>query len=148
MFLKNGVRCVGMRLLFAVHKYNFYILEYGQTEATASICLGLPEQYNSSSVGTPIFCNYVKLVDIPEKNILSKSGVGEICIKGDNVFKGYFKDEESTRKVIDEDGWLHTGDVGMWLPVKRIFLVFFCRGFAPESLFKLIFFHVDNSDHI
>ena len=73
--------------------------------------------FTPEHVGPPIPCCAIKLVDVPDMNYFAASGRGEICIKGTNVFKGYFKDPEKTKETIDKDGWLHTGDIGTFLDV-------------------------------
>ncbi|KAI1713965.1 AMP-binding enzyme domain-containing protein [Ditylenchus destructor] len=65
-------------------------------------------------VGVPSPCNAIKLVDVPELNYFAKDKAGEVCIRGNNVFRGYYRMEEQTREVLDADGWLHTGDIGKW----------------------------------
>ena len=47
---------------------------------------------------------------------------GEICVRGQNVMKGYYKNTEATEAVLDSDGWLHTGDMGTVSPDGTIFI--------------------------
>ncbi|KAK6042554.1 long-chain-fatty-acid CoA ligase 5 domain protein [Cooperia oncophora] len=58
----------------------------------------------------------VKLVDVAEMNYFAAQDKGEVCFRGAAVMKGYFMDEELSKKTIDEEGWLHTGDIGEWQP--------------------------------
>uniref|UniRef100_A0A8C4GXU9 Arachidonate--CoA ligase n=1 Tax=Dicentrarchus labrax TaxID=13489 RepID=A0A8C4GXU9_DICLA len=116
---------------------------YGQTECTAGCTLTMPGDWSAGHVGAPLPCNSVKLVDVPEMNYLAVNGEGEVCVKGPNVFKGYLKDPEKTMETIDEDGWLHTGDIGRWLPngtlkivdrKKHIFKLAQGEYIAPEKI--------------
>ena len=61
---------------------------------------------NPSSIGVCFPGFELKTVDLNEE------GIGEICIRGDNVMMGYYQMPEETAAVIDEDQWFHTGDLG------------------------------------
>lgn len=68
----------------------------------------------SGQVGPPIPCSKIKMVDVKEMNYFAKDGCGEVCVFGPHVMKGYYKLPEQTKEVLDDDGWLHTGDIGRW----------------------------------
>ncbi|NWJ01555.1 ACSL1 ligase, partial [Crypturellus undulatus] len=116
---------------------------YGQTECTAGCSLSLPGDWTAGHVGAPMPCNMIKLVDVEEMNYLAAKGEGEVCVKGPNVFSGYLKDPEKTAEAFDKDGWLHTGDIGKWLPngtlkiidrKKHIFKLAQGEYIAPEKI--------------
>ncbi|NWW78057.1 ACSL5 ligase, partial [Climacteris rufus] len=120
------------------------ILEgYGQTESSAASTASIPGDCTAGHVGAPLPCNIIKLDDVEEMSYFSSNNEGEVCIKGPNVFKGYLKDPEKTAEAIDKDGWLHTGDIGKWLPngtlkiidrKKNIFKLAQGEYIAPEKI--------------
>ncbi|MGB0641506.1 MAG: AMP-dependent synthetase/ligase, partial [Myxococcota bacterium] len=74
---------------------------YGQSEDTGPTTFNLPGTTKFGTVGGRIPGVDVKIADD-----------GEILVKGRNVFKGYYKDEEATNSTLDSDGWLYSGDLG------------------------------------
>lgn len=130
---------------------------YGQTEGAAAATLGSPYDMTTvGHVGGPTGAVEIALYDVPEMGYrhTDKShrgvpceGRGEICIRGPNVFKGYYKDEEKTKETIDEEGWLHSGDVGLWRPdgtlqiidrKKNIFKLSQGEYVAPEKIENIL----------
>lgn len=91
-----------------------YVLEgYGATETGGASGVQIPGETTIGNVGPPFLCSMYKLADVPDMDlVVERDNRGEILVKGTNIFKGYFKDEEKTRAALDEDGWYHTGDIG------------------------------------
>ncbi|KAL5257674.1 hypothetical protein ACHWQZ_G012558 [Mnemiopsis leidyi] len=87
---------------------------YGQTECCGACSVTLYSDHSLGHVGGILNSTQVKLESVEEMGYLASENKGEICIKGINVFKGYYKNEEKTKETVDEDGWLHTGDIGEW----------------------------------
>ncbi|HEY9142542.1 MAG TPA: AMP-binding protein, partial [Arenimonas sp.] len=96
---------------------------YGLTETSPAACINpmdLPE-YNGS-IGLPIPSTDACIKD-DEGKMLPVNEVGELCIRGPQVMAGYWQRPEETAKVIDADGWLHTGDMAKMDPQGFFFIV-------------------------
>ncbi len=97
----------------------------GQTEATAGITAGRYEDsiaVRATTVGYLLEHVEGKIIDIKTKQTCKTGDVGELCIRGYNVMQGYYNQPELTRQTIDEDGFLHTGDMGYFDKSGRLYL--------------------------
>ena len=86
---------------------------YGLTETSsvATVISGADAKRKPDSVGPPVPTVEVRIVD-DDDNPLPTGRTGEVCIRGPIVMKGYWNKPEATAEAIDEEGWLHTGDIG------------------------------------
>ena len=84
-----------------------YTVGYGMTECAPLISFSPADEFVAKSSG-----KVIPVMEIKIQNKDSKTGIGEILVKGENVMAGYFKNQEATDSMIDADGWLHTGDLG------------------------------------
>ena len=75
---------------------------YGMSECTGPATLSTAHAYRLGKCGKVMPGAEVKIAED-----------GEVCMRGKHVFKGYFKDPEATRNTIDDEGWLHSGDIGV-----------------------------------
>ena len=84
---------------------------YGLTETSPAVCINpLDLRAYNGSIGLPVPSTSVCIKDDDGK-LLPTGEVGELCVKGPQVMKGYWQRPEETAQVMDADGWLHTGDM-------------------------------------
>ncbi len=92
-----------------LHSINFpYTVGYGMTECAPLITYSPWDTFAKYSCGRCIDRMEMKILSADPYNV-----VGEVVCRGTNVMLGYYKNEEATKAVIDEQGWLHTGDLGL-----------------------------------
>jgi acyl-CoA synthetase (AMP-forming)/AMP-acid ligase II len=87
---------------------------YGLTETSPVTHAARPHLARTSagSIGPPVPNTEAKVVDVITGAELAPTQTGEICVRGPQVMKGYLNWPDATRDMIEEDGWLHTGDLG------------------------------------
>ena len=101
-----------------LHKIKFpFTVGYGMTECGPLISYTPWREFIVGSSGRTLPIMESKIDSPDPENI-----PGEICVRGTNVMKGYYKNPEATAAVIDEEGWLHTGDMGTRTPDGTLFL--------------------------
>jgi fatty-acyl-CoA synthase len=91
-------------------------IAYGQTEASPVITQTTTEdpiEVRVATVGKAMPHTEVKVIDPLTGKIVLRGAVGELCTRGYLVMKGFYRNAEATRKAIDAEGWLHTGDLAV-----------------------------------
>jgi acyl-CoA synthetase (AMP-forming)/AMP-acid ligase II len=113
-----------------------------------------PKDVKFGSVGVPAPSTDCKIVDLVSGEMLGPGKEGEVCVRGPQVMKGYLNQPEATATTIDNEGWLHTGDIGYadedghFFIVDRAKELIKYKGFqvAPAELEALLLTHAAIAD--
>eukprot|EP01025_Chloroclados_australasicus_P046347 TRINITY_DN5113_c0_g1_i4.p1 TRINITY_DN5113_c0_g1~~TRINITY_DN5113_c0_g1_i4.p1 ORF type:complete len:682 (-),score=85.59 TRINITY_DN5113_c0_g1_i4:964-3009(-) len=91
---------------------------YGLTECSGGAFMTYPQAKMAGTVGVCLTCNTFCLQAVPDMGFSPSDDPprGEILLRGENIFQGYFKMGKHTEKVLERNGWFHTGDVGELSP--------------------------------
>ena len=109
---------------------------YGTTECSPAVAFNRLDKNRLGSVGVPLPGVEVRIADD-----------GEVVVRGPNVFKGYWENEEATRAVLDAEGWYHTGDLGeidadgfLWLRGRKKDMIVLADGLKvyPEDIEEVL----------
>ncbi|KAG9050832.1 hypothetical protein FS837_001942 [Tulasnella sp. UAMH 9824] len=87
-------------------------VSFGGAPAPVSMLADLERKFPGALIGLPCPVNDLLIVDEHTLTVLSPGKIGEIWIRGPNVLKCYWKDEEATNKALTKDGWFRSGDLG------------------------------------
>ena len=112
-----------------------FVTGYGMTEACPTIAIGEKGKYKMKSVGEIVAEGIECRIDSDDPEHIP----GEVIIKGDCVFSGYYKNPEATAEVIDKDGWFHTGDMGTKDKDNTVFLAGRCKNMLLSANGQNIF---------
>jgi acyl-CoA synthetase (AMP-forming)/AMP-acid ligase II len=87
---------------------------YGMTESSpvTHVTPLDPGRHRPGSIGPPVPNTECRIVDVASGTELGAGEEGEVCVRGPQVMRGYLDDPEATAATVDDDGWLHTGDIG------------------------------------
>ncbi len=88
---------------------------YGLTETSPVVSVNPIQRIQLGTIGLPLPSTQCKVVD-DAGNDLGLDAVGELCVKGPQVMKGYWQRPEATAEVLDAEGWLRTGDIALIQP--------------------------------
>jgi long-chain acyl-CoA synthetase len=128
----SGAAPLGVDVLEFFHSLNMLVIEgYGLTETSSSLSVNDPDEYRFGTVGRAVEGCDVRLDED-----------GEILVRSETIFSGYYKDPEATAAAFTEDGWFRTGDVGTlengWLTItdrkKDLIITAGGKNIAPQNL--------------
>jgi fatty-acyl-CoA synthase len=115
MFISGGAPCPVAIMEHYWKRNKFFKMGYGLTEVGPNNFY-LPEDIikkKPTSVGLPVLHCDMKIVNTEMNKIVKQGEVGELLLRGLHIFTGYWDEPEETKKTIESDGWVHTGDLAM-----------------------------------